>query len=650
MTVPSEQRPESPGPSPEPATAARASAADTLTLAAEFPAATKQQWREKVRAVLVKAGRRGADTAEAPEDLIARNTYDGIRIAPLYTAEDQAPPAGFPGLPPFVRGGAPEGHVAAGWDLRGRYAEPAADTVNAAMLADLENGIRSLWLVTGPEGLPVDALEAALNGVLLDLAPVTLEPTGSPDDVRAAVGALLALHTKRGIPASEVGGNLGIDPIGRAARSGGEPALDLLGTAAEHAHAYPALRTVVVDALPYHDAGGSDAQELAAAVATAVTYLRGLTAAGLDINTAARHIEFRYATTDEQFAGIAKLRAARRLWARVTEVSGAGPAFRAARIHAVTSAPMMTRRDPWVNMLRGTVACFSAGIGGADAVTVAPFDAALGLPSPFSRRIARNTQVILLEESKLAGVIDPAGGSWYVESRTDALAREAWRIFTEIERAGGIVAELASGRIAEQLAQTWVKRSANIATRRDAITGVSEFPNLTEESVDRPAAPEQAGGGLPRVRYAQAFEALRDASDAELARTGHRPAVFLATIGPVAAHTARATFAANLFAAGGIETPSAGATSVVDEIVAAFTASGLPVACICGTDTAYAEQVAPLASALKAAGATRVVLAGPRKPEYTDAGVDQFIYRGCPALDVLTETLETLAIHPEAEK
>jgi methylmalonyl-CoA mutase len=643
MTVPSEPSgPSAPPASPDPT--------DRLSLAADFPVATKQQWREQVRGVLVKAGRAGAESAAAPEELMATTSYDGIPIAPLYTADDQAPPAGFPGLPPFVRGSRPEGQVAAGWDVRARYAEPAADSVNAAVLADLEHGVSSLWLVVGPAGLPVDALDAALAGVMLDLAPVTMETTGSAADVRAAAEALLGLHAQRGIPASEVGGNLGIDPIGLAARSGGEPALELLGAAAQYAGRHPKLRTIVVDALPYHDAGGSDAEELACALATAVSYLRGLTEAGLTIDAAAGQIEFRHAITGDQFAGIAKLRAARRLWARVTEVCGAGLAARAARIHAVTSTPMMTRRDPWVNLLRTTVACFAAGVGGADAITVAPFDAAIGLPSPFSRRIARNTQSILVDESRLAGVIDPAGGSWYVESRTDALAHEAWRIFTDIERAGGVVAGLASGRIAERLARTWAARSANIASRRDAITGISEFPNLAEQSLERPAAPEPAGGGLPRVRYAQAFEALRDLSDAELARTGRRPAVFLATLGSVAAHTARASFAANLFAAGGIETPTAGATSEVDQAVAAFTASGLSVACVCGTDRAYAEQAAPLVAALKAAGATRVLLAGPRKSEYAEAGVDQFIYLGCPVLDVLTEILPTLATHPEAEK
>ena len=215
---------------------------------------------------------------------------------------------------------------------------------------------------------------------------------------------------------------------------------------------------------------------------------------------------------------------------------------------------MMTERDPWVNMLRTTVACLAAGVGGADAVTVLPFDSALGLPDDFARRIARNTQAILLDESNLARVIDPAGGSWYVERLTDQLARAAWDWFQQVERAGGQRAALRNGLIAERIAQNWAKRSADLARRREPITGVSEFPNLGERPVIRDPAPARPGGGLPRVRRAAAFEALRSRSDAMLAATGARPTIVLAALGPAAVHTARSSFAANLFQAGGIET------------------------------------------------------------------------------------------------
>ena len=286
----------------------------------------------------------------------------------------------------------------------------------------------------------------------------------------------------------------------------------------------------------------------------------------------------------------------------------------AQRQHAVTSTVMMTQRDPWVNMLRTTVACLAAGVGGADAVTVLPFDSALGLPDDFARRIARNTQAILLDESNLARVIDPAGGSWYVEQLTDQLARAAWDWFQQVERAGGQQAALRSGLIAGRIAENWAKRSADLARRREPITGVSEFPNLGERPVARDPAPARPGGGLPRVRRAEAFEALRSRSDAILAATGARPAMVLAALGPAAVYTARSSFAANLFQAGGIETAlvEVEATGQPDlqALADAFTASGARVACICSSDALYAEYGEAAAAALKAAGARYVVLAG----------------------------------------
>ncbi|WP_158892012.1 methylmalonyl-CoA mutase family protein [Amycolatopsis anabasis] len=611
---------------------------EQLTLAGEFDAADRAQWSELVAGVLRKSGALREGFEGAPESLLTTRTYDGIEIQPLYTAEDPAPAAGFPGLPPFVRGAKPEGAVRTGWDVRAQHAHPDPAVTNKAVLADLEGGVTSVWLRLGGPALPVGALAAALNEVYLELAPVALDPG---EEYPAAADALTELFAERDIPASEAAGSVGADPIGLRARTGRPhdiaPAAEL---AARLSGKYPQLRTLVADGLPFHEAGGSDAQELGAAIAAGVAYLRALTAAGLGVDAATAQLEFRLAATADQFLTIAKFRAARRLWARVTEVSGASVAARGMRQHAVTSSAMLTRRDPWVNLLRGTVACFGAGIGGADAITVQPFDGAIGLPDAFSRRIARNTQVILLEESKLAGVIDPAGGSWYVEKLTDELARAAWREFTEIERAGGIESALDSGLLAERLDAVWQARSKRLATRKDAITGVSEFPLLDEKTVRREPLPSTVdGGGLPRIRYAQAYEALRDRADAHLAEHGERPRVFLATLGPVAAHTARATFAANLFQAGGIEPVNPGA---VDDVVAAFRESGCTVACICGTDKAYAERAAEVATALREAGASAVLLAGKPTEDYPD--VTGFVHAGCDALAVLTSTLETLGV------
>jgi methylmalonyl-CoA mutase len=469
--------------------------AERLALASEFPAATRDQWRALVGGVL----RRSGVEADDVEAALASPTYDGFDLRPLYTARDSAPPAGFPGLPPFVRGGSAAG---TGWDVRQRHAHPDPDTTRRAILADLENGGTSLWLVVGAAGLPVDALAGVLDEVYLDLAPVTLD---AGQDVTAAAGALLGLYADKGVLASEVRGNLGADPIGSRARTGIDTDLDgAVDLAVKTAERYPALRALVVDALPYHEAGSSDGQELGYAIATGVAYLRALTGAGLDIDAAAARLEFRLAATVDQFATIAKFRAARRLWARVTEVSGA--ATRSAPQHAVTSSTMTTRRDPWVNMLRTTVACFAAGVGGADAVTVLPFDSAIGLPDAFARRIARNTQSILIEESKVAGVIDPAGGSWYLERHTDELARAGWAAFTEVERAGGIVAALDSGLVDERIAATRAARTARFAEGTEVITGVTSFPNEHEKPLVRQQAPAQPAGGLPRVRYAEPFE------------------------------------------------------------------------------------------------------------------------------------------------
>jgi methylmalonyl-CoA mutase len=285
-------------------------------------------------------------------------------------------------------------------------------------------------------------------------------------------------------------------------------------------------------------------------------------------------------------------------------------------------------------MLRTTIATFAAGIGGAQSVTVQPFDGAIGLPDAFSRRIARNTQILLLEESHLAQVIDPAGGSWYVEALTDELAREAWGWFQEIEGAGGFPAALDSGAVDARLARTWQQRQDAIAHRRDPITGVSEFPNLDEPPVVREAAPPPPSGGLPRIRYAQDFERLRDTGD-EQARSGGRPQVFLATLGPLAAHNARTSFARNLFAAGGIEALDAGPTDTADQVVEAYREHSTPVVCLCSSDALYAERAVETADALKAAGARYVLLAG--APDEFPSSVDGYVHAGCNALDILQD-------------
>ncbi|MFF8935870.1 methylmalonyl-CoA mutase family protein [Streptomyces paradoxus] len=595
---------------------------DGLELAGEFPDVPHEQWQRLVAGVLRKSGK-DVEGAEA-EEALSTALEDGLRTRPLYTARDSAPEPGLPGFAPFVRGGRAEGNTLGGWDVRQRHT--VADS--GPVLTDLENGVTSLWLGVGGCGIPVPELGRVLDGVHLDLAPVVLD-AGS--DVEPASRELLRLYEERGVAPDQVRGNLGADPLGQEARSGQRggfaPAAGLARLCAE---GYPGLRALTVDALPYHEAGGSAAQELGVSLATGVAYLRELAGAGLSIEQACAQLEFRYAATADQFLTIAKLRAARRLWARVAEVCGA-PRAGAQLQHVVTSPVMMTRRDPWVNMLRSTIATLAAGAGGADAVTVLPFDHALGLPDAFARRIARNTSTILIEESHLARVIDPAGGSWYVERLTDELAHAGWEFFQRIERLGGQAAALRSGDLARDLAETWQARTGRLAERREPITGVSEFPFLAEKPVVRESAPEQPSGGLPRVRRDEAYEALRARSDAHLAATGSRPRIFLAALGPAAAHTARLTFASNLFQAGGIEPVTQGG----------FEESGASEAVLCSSDALYAEQAEAVAGQLKAAGATHVFLAG-RPGEHP--GVDSYVFAGCDAVAVLSATLDRMGV------
>lgn len=609
---------------------------DGLSLAAEFPDATHEQWQRLVEGVLRKSGK--DVSGPAAEEALSTALEDGLSTRPLYTARDAAPDAGYPGFAPFVRGGTAAGGAAAGWDVRQRHAATDPAGSNETVLADLENGVTSLWLGVGPGALPVSGIERALDGVYLDLAPVALDAGA---EFEPAARELFRLYEERGVPKDAARGTLGADPLGHEARTGERldpaAAIELARLCGQE---YPNLRALTVDALPYHEAGGSAGQELGASLATAVAYLRELTDAGLTVEAACAQLEFRYAATADQFLTIAKLRAARRLWARVAEVCGA-PDAGAQRQHAVTSPVMMSRRDPWVNMLRTTVACLGAGVGGADSVTVLPFDHSLGLPDAFARRIARNTSTILLEESHLAKVIDPAGGSWYVERLTDELAHAGWEFFQEIERAGGQAAALRSGLVGERLAATWAKRSEKLAKRREPITGVSEFPNLTERPVEREAPPAEASGGLPRVRRDEAYEVLRSRSDAHLASTGARPRVFVAALGPAAAHTARASFASNLFQAGGIEAVHDPVTVDATTAAEAFRASGATVACLCSSDALYEEQADAVAAALKSAGAARVFLAG-RPAERP--GVDAYVFAGCDAVSVLSSTLDHMGV------
>lgn len=563
----------------------------TLRLASADDAYDAQAWEAATAAVLRKARRMSDDD---PDDAVwaklTRRTLDGIDVAPIGSAAD---------LDGLSTSGRPT--RATDWDIRAHISGPDAAAANEAMLIDLDNGATSLWVELGA-GLTVDDLPRALQGVLLDLAPVILSGTST-----AAARAVVTLADDTGVDLHP-GTNFGVDPLA-------DDVVEIATLARQHA-----VLGVVASGLAVHEQGASDAQELGVVIAAGVTALRTLTDAGFTVDEAAAVIEFRLAVTDEQFPSIAKLRAARRLWARVLEASGAAES--AMRQHAVTSRPQMSKYDPWVNMLRGTVAAFAAGAGGAESVTVIPFDEPLGLPDALGRRVARNTSSLLISESHVARVADPAGGSYAVEKLTDDLAIAGWAELQQIEAAGGLAADAG---LADRISAVAAARDEQVALRKRPLTGVSEFPNLGEAL---PARPESTVGDDVH-RYGHAFEALRD----EPASTP----VFLATMGTVAAHTARATFATNLFAAGGVTVEVAGPTDGVESVLAAY--DGEQVVCLAGPDAAYADWGTDLVTALRDAGATHVIIAG--KPDAVD-GADDSAAMGVDALAFLARTREAL--------
>jgi len=659
------------------------------TLAGEFPPATEEQWLALVDKVL----------KGAPLSKLESATPGGITVQPLYTraqAPGGADEAGFPGLAPFTRGSSAAPLADGAWQIRTELTNPDPADANRTALRELERGSTELLLrfdaafrtgvgpadagfgeLGGVDGVLIastDDLAAVVAEVYLDLAPIHLQ-AGS--QFARAAELLLAVWERRGVAPADALGGIGADPIGELAASGRLPqgidaALAQLGSlAARLAKSYPGVRAASVDTTAYVESGATETEELALMLSTGATYLRAMAAAGLDIDAACGQIEVTLSTDADVFANIAKLRAARRLWGAMTAACGASDAAQAIRLHTRTADRMMTTRDPWVNLLRVTAAAFAGGVGGARSVTSQPFDAELGEPEELGRRMARNTQLLLQEESNLGRVIDPMGGSWYIETLTDQIAEAAWAGFGSLEAAGGLPGTLLDGTVGAFLAEARERRFLRVATRKDPITGVSEFPDIHESPVMRPepdlrtlrsraatkAAPSSGAKGtptecepLPRIRWAQQFEALRDASDTYMAATGARPKVFLVNLGPVAVHTGRATFAKNFFEAGGIEatTSTRGATIGFDDPADAIADAlhvGAHLVCICSSDKIYEERATEFASALHHAGLSPVYLAGnpgDRREAETAAGVTEFVHVGVNVLEVLQRAHETI--------
>ncbi|MEQ8719371.1 MAG: methylmalonyl-CoA mutase family protein [Acidimicrobiales bacterium] len=607
----------------------------------------REQWLAEV----------GSAVKGRPYRSLVTTLPDGIDVAPLYTGADSPDPsaAGLPGAAPFVRGATATGALVAGFDLRQGHVLDDPAVTNAEILDDLEGGATSisLRLLRPPT---VDDLDDALAGVLLDLAPVALEPGPWFAEAGRALADLLG---RRGLDPAVTTGALGADPVGALARHGAlsadlDDSIAALAALADVAGEWPGVSVAVADGSVWADAGATPATEVALTLATAAAYLRALESAGVEPGRAGRLIAVTLTADVDQFTTIAKLRSARYCWARMLTASGVPTADIEPVVGAVTAAAMVTRVDPWVNLLRTTVATFAAMAGGATSVTVRPFDAAIGRPSELGRRLARNIAHLLSEESGLTHVVDPAGGSWYVESLTTELAAAAWERLGEIDSSGGVAAALTSGRVAALLDEQWQSTLATLATRRRPLTGVSEFPLVDEEQLEREpfAVAEVPSGGatvdpLAVHRLAEPFEALRVASDHHLDSTGARPSVFLANLGPLAEHTTRSTFATNTFGVAGIATIDAGGHDDDASLVAAWRASGTAGAVICSSDDVYAQRAQSAASALHEAGCAAIWLAG--KPgddaaALREAGVVGFVHLGVDLLAVLGDALDRLGV------
>lgn len=640
-------------------------------LADGFVQPTEADWLELVDKVL-----KGSPLAK-----LDSVTPGGMTVHPLYTA-DSTPVAdtGRPGEYPFVRGSrsvaARKGADQPAWAIRTEIRDVSPKVATERVLEALERGSTGITLVVagsgGAAGIEItgsEDLDSALEGVLLDLASVHLR---AGERFVEMAGWLTDLWERRGTSPADARGGFGADPIGTLAATGRlgvgiDAALEELGRlAARTASVHPGVRAISVDSSVFADAGADEVDELAIVLSIGAAYLRACSAAGMDVDEACRQIEITTTTDADIFTGVAKLRVLRRLWSIVATSCGAAPDAIAPRVNVRTAATMMTNRDPWVNLLRVTAASMAAALGGADSIVTLPYDHRLHEHGELGRRLARNTQLLLAEESNLARVIDPMGGSWYLESLTDELASAAWGRFGELEAAGGMPEVLVDGTIAASIVEGVTGRMTRVATRRQPMTGISEFPDLAERSssmtvnastADDAGSPDRSDpvtgtviAPLVPVHWSSPFEELRDRSDAHLETTGARPRVFLVNIGPVAKHTARATFAQNFYAAGGVEaitsvTGSETGFGSAAGVVADVKAMEPDLVCICSADDVYEQHAVEFARSLSGAGVGPIHLAG--KPgeleqRLRDAGVEEFVHVGVDVIQILTAVHETV--------
>ncbi|MGF1477275.1 MAG: methylmalonyl-CoA mutase family protein [Geminicoccaceae bacterium] len=630
-----------------------------MTFANGFPEPSEQAWR-----AMVDRGLKGSSF----EETLVRKTDDGLDIQPLYTSSDL--PAGT---------GVAPGRRTPTWRIEQCHDHPSPDACNRRILDDLTGGAEAIRLVVGsidhPGLLIADQsdLEHGLDGVLLEAVSINID--AGPETGRLAE-LYLDLLSRRGFTGDAISGSLGFDPIGCLARFGRYP-LDLptacdqaIDAAMGTAELHPRLQSLMVDLRPYHDAGASRADMLAILLSAMVMWLRAGERRSLDPEKLFRQLRVLIPVDCDFFDSMASVRAARLITARLGQEVGVQDPE--AWFAAETAWRMLSRRDVHVNLLRNTIAGFAAGIGGADSVTVRPFTDRLGLASGFAQRMARNTQHLLLEESHLGRVADPAAGSFAIEHRTESLAALAWSVFREIEGQGGLDQALREGWLQGRLEVSRKARSDRLSRDVDGLIGINMFADLSEKAVpiepcDRARLLEAYGSRvrqikpaaemtpLPRQALAEPFEALRDRADAFEARHGERPKVFVFPFGTEAESHARMRFLQGLMATGGIDVERGGGFDDAETTDAPWRDRRSPIAVLNSVDETHRALAETTARGLKEAGARAVYLV--LEPEIDEArwddegwraaGIDGFIHERVDRIALLTAIHDQLA--PDAE-
>ena len=598
----------------------------------QFPPVTTEEWRAKVE----------ADLKGVPFDKkLVWRTNEGFNLQPMYRAEDTADfttTDSLPGEYPFVRGTRLDNN----WLSRQEIIADNAAEANAKALDVLTKGINSLGFTVKN----VDEKEVATLLEGIDLKTVELNFRCCPRHA-VELARIVVDYVKTHGATEEFRGSIDFNPFRKELKHGKPFPGDITAMAKELlevAEPVKGLKVLAVDSVMLSDAGAYIFQELGYALAWGAEWLTMLTEAGVSIDKVAPRIKFNMGVSSNYFMELAKFRAGRMLWAQIVEqYKPSCTCLCKMAVHAITSRFNQTIYDAHVNLLRSQTECMSAALAGVDSITVTPFDTPYKRPDDFSERIARNQQFLLKEESHLDKVVDPAGGSYYIETLTVSIAKEAWKLFLEVEEKGGFLACLTAGEVQKAVRESSAKRHTDVAKRKEILLGTNQYPNINEMAASKIEDnactcgcghhDEDTEGGLPTERAASDFEALRLATEA----APNRPKVFMLTIGNLAMRLARAQFSTNFFGCAGYEIIDNLGFETVQEGIDAALEKKADVIVLCSSDDEYAT-LAPEAFKYLDGRAQFVVAGAPACMDDLKAlGINDYIHVRVNVLDTLRD-------------